>query len=141
VHEQPLGRPDANVVEALLVGHGQHNRFNKLLNLLVEAADVGVLLGGSLVDLHGFHPRVVLGRQLFVDDEAFFVDCDKVAGLDFLRLDHADDGQVDGVPACSFHNHRLLGLAYVLLLEAGPFSVLVVLVIVQDFSHVCNHVG
>lgn len=36
VQQNALGRADADVVEHVLVGHGQHHRLDKLLNLLVQ---------------------------------------------------------------------------------------------------------
>ncbi len=50
-----LGRLDAEVDEAVLVRHGQDDGLHQLLDLFVEAADVGVLLRGPGVHLHGLY--------------------------------------------------------------------------------------
>ena len=64
VEQHALGRMHAEVLEAVLVRHGEDDRFDELLDLLVEAADVAVLLRRSLVHLHRLDARVVLDRQL-----------------------------------------------------------------------------
>jgi hypothetical protein len=51
VQQHALGWLDADVVEAVLVLDRQHDRLAQLLDLLVEAADVAVVLRRLLIDL------------------------------------------------------------------------------------------
>ena len=51
---------DTDLLEALSFFHGPHNSFDKFFDLLVQTADVGVLLCRLLIDLHGFDAGVVL---------------------------------------------------------------------------------
>ena len=46
VEQDTLGRLDADVLELLLVGHGQHDSLDQLLDLLVQTTDVRILLRG-----------------------------------------------------------------------------------------------
>lgn len=43
------------------------HRKKHLLDLLVQAANIAILLRRPLIHLHGFHSAVVLGRQLLED--------------------------------------------------------------------------
>ena len=62
----------------VLVGHGQHHRLHQLLDLLVQAADVAVLLGRPGVHLHGLHPAVVLRGQGVQDEVTVLVNTHQV---------------------------------------------------------------
>lgn len=50
-------------IAADLMGDREHNGFHQLLYLLIEASNVTVVLCGLLINLHGFHPGVILCRQ------------------------------------------------------------------------------
>ena len=60
VEDHALGRLDANVLVELRVRERQLDRLLDLRDLLVEAADVRVALGGRLLHLHDLHERVRL---------------------------------------------------------------------------------
>jgi hypothetical protein len=55
-----LGRLDADLFESLCLLHRPYDSLDKLLNLLVQAADVCVLLCRLLIDLHRLDSAVVL---------------------------------------------------------------------------------
>ena len=82
IHERALGGFDSNVVEAFLMGHGQHDRLDELLDLLVEASHVVELLGGLLVHLHRLDPRVELRGQHLQDQVRVLVHAHEVRGLE-----------------------------------------------------------
>merc|ERR1711935_271304 len=70
VHQAALGRLDADVDEALLVRHGQHDRLHQLLDLVVAPAHVVELIRGLLIHLHRLDTRVVLVGQRLEDEVA-----------------------------------------------------------------------
>ena len=108
MHQEALGWTNTKLLESFLVSHRQHNSFNQLFNLLVESTDVGVLFNWSLVDFHGFDAGIILGWQLFIDDETLFVARDQLTWLQVFSLDHAEDWQVDSVSASCLDYKRFL---------------------------------
>ena len=64
------------------MGHGQHNRFNQLLNLLVAPANVAVVFRGLFVYFHGLDPGVEFSWQRFEHQVAVFVDTNQITGFD-----------------------------------------------------------
>jgi hypothetical protein len=58
VQQDPLWRLDAQGFEAFFVRDWQHNGLHQLLDLLVQAANVRVVLRGLLVNLHMYMAHV-----------------------------------------------------------------------------------
>ena len=97
VEQDALGRMHAQIFEAVLVGHGQHDSLDELFDLLVEAADVAVLFRGTLVHFHGFNARVVLDGQLLKYEIRVLVDADQIARLELFWLYEANHRQKVGL--------------------------------------------
>mmetsp|Transcript_32480 Transcript_32480/g.67007 ORF Transcript_32480/g.67007 Transcript_32480/m.67007 type:complete len:228 (-) Transcript_32480:540-1223(-) len=83
MHQHSLRGLDADVFEALLVGHGQDDCLLQLLNLLLQTANVAVLVCGALINLHRFHAGVVLWRQLVQDQVGVLVHTHQVIRFQF----------------------------------------------------------
>ena len=91
VEDDVLGRLDVHLLVALRVGEGQ---LDALLDLLVEAADVGVGLLRRLLQLHdGDHGVGVVAED--ADDRVdLVVEEDGAAGLKLVLVDEGEDGDV-----------------------------------------------
>ena len=91
VEDDVLGRLDVHLLVALRVGEGQ---LDALLDLLVEAADVGVGLLQRLLQLHdGDHGVGVVAED--ADDRVdLVVEEDGAAGLELVLVDEGEDGDV-----------------------------------------------
>ena len=91
VEDDVLGRLDVHLLVALRVGEGQ---LDALLDLLVEAADVGVGLLRRLLQLHdGDHGVGVVAED--ADDRVdLVVEEDGAAGLELVLVDEGEDGDV-----------------------------------------------
>ncbi|MPC22113.1 hypothetical protein E2C01_015121 [Portunus trituberculatus] len=72
---------------------GEHHCLNQLLNLLIQSSNVAVLLCGSLVHLHGLHPRVVLSWQCLQDQVGVLVHPHQIPRLEGLGVHQANDRQ------------------------------------------------
>lgn len=92
-HEHATQHNKQTRFSPLLVCHRQHNSLNQLLDLLVETANVGILLGGTLVHLHGLDSCVILRRQGLEDEVRVLVDADQVTRLQLLGIHQADHWQ------------------------------------------------
>ena len=79
-----MGGADTERHELIRVGHREDHRLGELLDLLVEAADVGVILGGLLVNLHRLDAAVVLGGQHVEDEVGVLIDADQIRGLELV---------------------------------------------------------
>mmetsp|Transcript_3316 Transcript_3316/g.13274 ORF Transcript_3316/g.13274 Transcript_3316/m.13274 type:complete len:286 (+) Transcript_3316:326-1183(+) len=145
VEQHALGRADADGIEHLLVRHGQHHRFDQLLDLLVTASDVAVLLGGLLVHLHGLHPRVVLSRQLLQNQVGILVGAHEVVRLELVRVHQARNRQENSLPRRGPEDGALLlaGPLVILVHRASIFLRQLSLVVVrlQDLHHGAHEVG
>ena len=97
VKEDALGRADADGIEHVLVRHGEDDGLDELLNLLVGTADVGILLGRPLVDLHGLDAGVEFGGELLEDEVGVLVGAHQIGGFEVVHLDEAGNGKVDGL--------------------------------------------
>ena len=84
VEQHTLGGADTQRHELIRVGHREDHRLGELLDLLVEAADVGVILGGLLVNLHRLDAAVVLGGQHVEDEVGVLIDADQIRGLELV---------------------------------------------------------
>mmetsp|Transcript_18578 Transcript_18578/g.53053 ORF Transcript_18578/g.53053 Transcript_18578/m.53053 type:complete len:395 (+) Transcript_18578:636-1820(+) len=98
VQQNSLGRTDADGIEHVLVRHGQHDCLDQFLDLLVGTADVGILLRGTLVDLHGLNSGIEFFRQLFQDEVGILVGADEVGRLQLLGVDETRNWEEDGLP-------------------------------------------
>ena len=140
VHQAALRRLDADVVEALLVRHRQHDRLDELLDLVVEAADVVELLGRLLVDLHRLDARVELLGELLEDEVRVLVHADQVGRLHLLRRDEAGHRQEDRLPRRRL-DHAALPLAVRVEVDVPAVLLgLVVRVLLEQLDHVGDEV-
>mmetsp|Transcript_6297 Transcript_6297/g.18868 ORF Transcript_6297/g.18868 Transcript_6297/m.18868 type:complete len:332 (+) Transcript_6297:939-1934(+) len=98
---------DPQAVEAVLVRHGQHDGLDQLLNLLIQPADVGVVLGGLLIHLHRLYTAIVLGGKRVKDEVRILVDAHQVAGLELVGVHQPNDRQEDGLPRAGLEHHAL----------------------------------
>ena len=89
VEEDSLRRADPQLGEELRTRQRKHHGFLELLDLLVQAADVGVVVGGLLFEEHRLHALVVLRGEQLVEHACVFVDSDEVAWVDFLAVEHS----------------------------------------------------
>ena len=102
-----LGRLDTDFLEPFGLLHGPDDGLYQLLDLLVQAADVGVLLGGLFVHLHRLDSAVVLGGQGVEDQVRVLVDADEVGGLEGVGVNKADEREEDGLPGRRLDDGRL----------------------------------
>ena len=109
IHEGAFGGFDADLLEALGFFHRPHDRFDKLFDLLVQAAHVRVFLRRLFVDFHGFDARVVFCGEGVEDEVGVFVDADEVARVKGGVVDEADEWEEDGLAGGGFDYG---GLAY-----------------------------
>jgi hypothetical protein len=58
IEQDTLGRLNAQIDKSITMGHRKDDRLNQLLDLLVQTADVAVLLSRALIDLHNKVIRV-----------------------------------------------------------------------------------
>mmetsp|Transcript_9208 Transcript_9208/g.35846 ORF Transcript_9208/g.35846 Transcript_9208/m.35846 type:complete len:340 (-) Transcript_9208:62-1081(-) len=140
VKQDTLGRANAQRLELLRVGHGQDHRLGELLDLLVEAANVGVILCGLLVNLHGLDAAVVLRGEHVEDEIRVLIDAYQIRGLQLVSVDETDDGQEDGLPRRGLEHH---GLALTFAVQIYVRAVVLLLVLgleVQDLHHVPHQV-
>mmetsp|Transcript_99148 Transcript_99148/g.300955 ORF Transcript_99148/g.300955 Transcript_99148/m.300955 type:complete len:210 (+) Transcript_99148:1637-2266(+) len=125
MHQHAFWRRDSDGLKTLLVRHWQHDGLDQLLDLLVQATDVTVLVGWPLVNLHGLHPRVVLGRQLVKHQVGVLVDSDEVVRAQVLSLHEAYDWQEDGLPRRGLHDEALAIAHHVDVLGCAILVVLI----------------
>ena len=91
VEDDVLGRLDVHLLVALRVGEGQ---LDALLDLLVEAADVGVGLLRRLLQLHDGDHGVGVVAEDADDGVDLVVEEDGAAGLELVLVDEGEDGDV-----------------------------------------------
>lgn len=101
-----LGSFDSNLLKTLSLLHGPNNGLDKLFDLLVETADVSVLLCRLLVHLHSLDSAVVFGWQGVEDEVGVLVDSNQVAGLQLLVIHQADERKENGLPSRCLNDSR-----------------------------------
>ena len=104
VEDDALRRLDAHLLVELRVQQGQLDRLPHLLDLLLEAANVSVRLGGGFVELHDVDGRVGVVGQDADDADALMVQQDAGAGLEQVLVDEAHDTDVVLGPRGAAHD-------------------------------------
>ena len=145
MQEETLWWTNTQLLESLFMSHWKDNGLNKFLNLLVQTSDIRVFFRWPLIDLHSLNSRVIVGRQLLIDDKTLLVHRDEIAWFDVFWLNHAEDGQIDSMPGCSLNDDRFLRLSLRFSLldrEARALLPLLWLLFnIKQLTDVCNHVG
>lgn len=122
---------NAQVLEFVFVRHRQDDRLDQLLDLLVQATDVRILLGGPFVHFHRLDASIVFGRQRFQYQIRVLVHADQIAGLQFLRVHQADDGQKVCLP-CGRFDDRALAFALIVQHKDGSVVLFFLLCIARE---------
>ena len=97
VQQHAFGGFDPNGVEHVLVRHGENDRFDEFLDLLVGTTNVGIFLGRTFVDFHRLDARIEFGREFFQDEVRIFVGPDQIARTQRRWVDQSRNGQKDGL--------------------------------------------
>ena len=87
-----LGSFDADLLETICLLHGPDDGLHELFYLLIQTTNVAVLLGGLFIDFHSLDSAIVLSGQGVQDEVGILIDADKIAGLEGLVIDQADEG-------------------------------------------------
>ena len=67
---------------------------SELLDLLVQAADIRVILGGLLVNLHGLDAAVVLRGEHVEDEIRVLIDAHQIRGLQLVCIRWTEGARV-----------------------------------------------
>mmetsp|Transcript_31688 Transcript_31688/g.75269 ORF Transcript_31688/g.75269 Transcript_31688/m.75269 type:complete len:334 (+) Transcript_31688:294-1295(+) len=132
VQQDALGRLDPEGAELVLVRDGEDDRLHELLDLLVQPANVRVVLRWLLVHLHGLHPGVVLRRERVEDEVAVLVDSHQVARLKRLRVHQPHHWEEYRLPRGGLQ-HNALPLALAVEVHIG--AILLLVLVRGDVQH------
>jgi len=94
VKDDTLGWLDAHLFVQLRVQQGKLHRLADFLDLLFQAANVRVRLGGGLVELHDADEGVRVIRENADDTDALVVKEDARAGLQEILVDETHDANI-----------------------------------------------
>lgn len=78
-----------------MMRHGKYDRLNKLFNLLVQPADIVVILGRLLVHFHRLYATIILCREHVEDQVRVLVHTDEIRGSELVWVDEADHWEKD----------------------------------------------
>lgn len=88
---------DTDLLEPIGLLHWPNNSLHQLLDLLVKSTDIGVLLGGFLVDLHGLDSAVVLGGKGIEDQVRVLIHTNEISRLELVRIHQSYQREEDSL--------------------------------------------